>query len=178
MTAELGAGPGGVAGARRSTALPPVFEPRRDAVLLAAACRLADLGARLHPDHRADLAFEQVLRAPIAGQTHAERAFLAVAAFARHTTAATAEPSANAPACFRPSAATAPGRWAFGHPAGLRPLRPQPAGPRSRDPRSRQRRPGPHRRRKYADLLLGEQTTKRPNTLADALEVQAKVRAD
>ncbi|PXA80260.1 Ppx/GppA family phosphatase, partial [Caulobacter sp. D4A] len=34
--------------------LEPLFEGR-DAVLTAAACRLADLGARLHPDHRADL---------------------------------------------------------------------------------------------------------------------------
>ena len=68
------------------SALPPVFEGR-DPLLRAAACRLADLGARLHPDHRADLVFEQVLRAPIAGQTHAERSFLAVAAFSRHTSA-------------------------------------------------------------------------------------------
>ncbi|MDO9222118.1 MAG: Ppx/GppA phosphatase family protein [Caulobacter sp.] len=67
-------------------ALPPVLEGR-DRLLQAAACRLADLGARLHPDHRADLVFEQVLRAPVAGQTHAERAFLAVAAFSRHTSA-------------------------------------------------------------------------------------------
>ena len=29
---------------------------------------LADVGVRLHPDHRADLVFEQVLRAPIAGR--------------------------------------------------------------------------------------------------------------
>ncbi len=67
-------------------ALPPMF-PGRDAVLLAAACRLADLGTRLHPDHRADLAFEQVLRAPLAGMNHAERAFLAYVAFARHAAA-------------------------------------------------------------------------------------------
>lgn len=67
-------------------ALPPIFGDR-DPVLRDAACRLADLGARLHPDHRADLVFEQVLRAPVAGQTHVERAFLAVAAFARHTSA-------------------------------------------------------------------------------------------
>ena len=75
------------------SALPPLFAIEdgastrggRDAVLLAAACRLADLGARLHPDHRAALAFEQVLRAPIAGQTHAERAFLATAVHARHS---------------------------------------------------------------------------------------------
>ena len=66
--------------------LPPLFGDR-DGVLLAAACRLADLGAFLHPDHRADLAFEQVLRAPLAGMNHAERAFLANMAFARHSTA-------------------------------------------------------------------------------------------
>ena len=68
--------------------LEPMFGTR-DAVLTTAACALADLGARLHPDHRADLAFEQVLRAPIAGMGHVERAFLASAAFARHTAAPT-----------------------------------------------------------------------------------------
>jgi exopolyphosphatase/guanosine-5'-triphosphate,3'-diphosphate pyrophosphatase len=72
--------------------LDPVFEGRRDTVMLAAACRLADLGARLHPDHRAQLVFDQVLRAPIAGQTHAERAFLAVAIFTRHTSQPPPEP--------------------------------------------------------------------------------------
>jgi exopolyphosphatase/guanosine-5'-triphosphate,3'-diphosphate pyrophosphatase len=64
--------------------LEPVFG-ERDATLVAAACRLADLGARLHPDHRADLVFEEVLRAPIAGMNHAERAFLALTLFARYT---------------------------------------------------------------------------------------------
>lgn len=68
--------------------LPGVFGDR-DPVLLAAACRLADLGSRLHPDHRADLVFEQVLRAPIAGMNHIDRAFLALAMFARHTAANT-----------------------------------------------------------------------------------------
>ncbi|MES3028243.1 MAG: Ppx/GppA phosphatase family protein [Pseudomonadota bacterium] len=72
--------------------LQPVFGPR-EPILTAAACRLADLGARLHPDHRGELAFEQVLRAPIAGMNHPERAFLACAAFARHSSApATPEP--------------------------------------------------------------------------------------
>lgn len=81
--------------------LTPAFERvslmfgARDPVLLAAACRLADIGARLHPDHRADVAFEQVLRAPIAGMTHPERAFLACVAFSRHT-AATTTPEAQA----------------------------------------------------------------------------------
>ena len=60
------------------------FTLERDRVMLAAAARLADLGARLHPDHRAALVFEQVLRAPLAGQTHAERAFLAVAVYSRY----------------------------------------------------------------------------------------------
>ena len=64
--------------------LTPLFEGR-DRKLIAAACRLADLGARLHPDHRADLVFEQVLRAPIPGLNHSERAYLAAALFARHT---------------------------------------------------------------------------------------------
>ncbi len=68
--------------------LPALFGSR-DGLLLAAACRLADLGARLHPDHRADVAFEQVLRAPVAGMTHAERAFLAHVAFARYSAAPT-----------------------------------------------------------------------------------------
>jgi exopolyphosphatase/guanosine-5'-triphosphate,3'-diphosphate pyrophosphatase len=66
-------------------ALPPVFEETRGRIVLEAGCRLADIGARLHPDHRPDLAYEQVLRSPAAGQTHAERAFLAVAAYCRHT---------------------------------------------------------------------------------------------
>ncbi len=66
------------------TALPQVFDRERDAVLADAACRLADLGARLHPDHRVELAFDQVLRAPVPGQSHAERAFLAVAVNARY----------------------------------------------------------------------------------------------
>ena len=65
-------------------ALEAAFPPEREPPLLAAACRLADIGARLHPDHRAELAFEQVLRAPVPGQTHAERAFLAVAIFTRY----------------------------------------------------------------------------------------------
>ena len=74
--------------------LPPLLAPGRDAVLTAAACRLAEFGVRLHPDHRADLVFDQVLRAPIAGMDHSERAFLAVSAFARHT-GATVSPSAH-----------------------------------------------------------------------------------
>ena len=74
-------------------ALPVVFNKDRDAVLADAACRLADIGARLHPDHRVELSFDQVLRAPVPGQTHAERAYLAAAVNARYGgPAATPEP--------------------------------------------------------------------------------------
>ena len=75
--------------------LPPLFDLTRERVLLAAACRLSTLGAHLHPDHRADLAFDLVLRAPIAGQTHQERAFLAITAFNRYTSTTT-NPEPNA----------------------------------------------------------------------------------
>jgi len=64
--------------------LKPSFDEARDAVLADAACRLADLGARLHPNHRVELAFDQVLRAPVPAQTHAERAWLACAVNARY----------------------------------------------------------------------------------------------
>ena len=69
---------------RAFATLPALFAANRDRVLLTAACRLADIGARLHPDHRADLVFEQVLRAPISGMDHAERTFLALTIFSRH----------------------------------------------------------------------------------------------
>ncbi len=78
-------------------ALPSAFGRERDALLAAAACKFADLGARLHPDHRVELVFDQVLRAPIPGQTHAERAFLATALNARYGGgAATPEPDTMA----------------------------------------------------------------------------------
>lgn len=64
--------------------MPVAFGPERDSILANAACRLADLGARLHPDHRLELVYDQVLRAPIAGQTHAERAFLGAVMNARY----------------------------------------------------------------------------------------------
>jgi len=75
-------------------ALPPVFDRERDRLLADAACRLADLGARLHPDRRVEMAFDQVLRAPVPGQCHAERAFLAVTVNGRYGgSVATPEPA-------------------------------------------------------------------------------------
>ena len=154
--------------------LTPVFGDR-DPVLLAAACRLADLGTLLHPDHRADLAFEQVLRAPIAGMSHPERAFLASVAFARHTAAPT-PPEAVAVArvigAERRQRARALG-------AGVR-LGCDLSG---RNPRlleaSNLTLQGERLRLTAADgwedMLLGEQTTKRAQTLASALKLKLEL---
>jgi exopolyphosphatase/guanosine-5'-triphosphate,3'-diphosphate pyrophosphatase len=156
------------------SALPSVMEGRDD-VLRAAACRLADLGARLHPDHRADLVFEQVLRAPVAGQTHAERAFLSVAAFSRHTSAGTI-PEANTIARLLPDNARRRAR-ALGAairlgcdltartPALLVNTRLTLDNDRlllTTDPQR-------------SDLLLGDQTSRRAGTLAGLLNVKLKV---
>jgi exopolyphosphatase/guanosine-5'-triphosphate,3'-diphosphate pyrophosphatase len=147
----------------------------RDAVLVASACRLADLGARLHPDHRADLVFEQVLRAPIAGQSHAERAFLAVAAFARHATSYTPPEMGMLERLLTPArikraralgAAIRLGCDLSGRSAPLL-------------ARSRLGIDKDHlvltAEAGFADLLLGEQTSKRAGTLAQVLGLKLKV---
>lgn len=56
----------------------------REATLRRAACDLADVCWRDHPDYRAEHAFHQVLRVPFVGLNHGERAFLAVAAASRY----------------------------------------------------------------------------------------------
>lgn len=65
--------------------LPCGFGENEDARLLQAACYLAGLGKNLHPDYRAELVFEDVLYAPVAGLTHAQRAFLSLALFRTYT---------------------------------------------------------------------------------------------
>lgn len=156
--------------------LPPCFG-ERDAVLVSAACRLADLGARLHPDHRADLVFEQVLRAPIAGQTHAERAFLAAAAFARHATAFTP------PEVDVLERLLSPARLKRARAVGAAIRLGCDLSGRSAPLLARSRlvidkgdllltaEPG------YADLLLGEQTAKRAGALAALLGLKLKITA-
>ena len=154
--------------------LPAMFGDR-DGVLRAAACRLADVGARLHPDHRADLAFEQVLRAPLAGMTHPERVFLAYVAFARHS----ASPS--------PADSTTIGRI-------LSPERRQRARAlgsairlgcdlSGRNPRLLEKSSLAIKGDKlvlsaltgWEDMLLGEQTTRRAQTLAQALKLKLEM---
>ncbi|MBT9445143.1 MAG: Ppx/GppA family phosphatase [Hyphomonadaceae bacterium] len=69
-------------------ALPAVFDRERDRVLRAAAARLADIGAALHPEQRGELIYDLVLMAPFSGVSHAERAFLAASVHHRYTRAA------------------------------------------------------------------------------------------
>ncbi len=65
--------------------LPCGFGHHDDARLIQAACHLAGLGKNLHPDYRAELIFEDVLYAPVAGLSHGERAFLSLALFRSYT---------------------------------------------------------------------------------------------
>ena len=46
---------------------------------------MADAGARMHPDHRSQLVFQNILRAPLPGLNHRERLFVAMAAASRYT---------------------------------------------------------------------------------------------
>ncbi|MDB5455257.1 MAG: Ppx/GppA phosphatase [Caulobacter sp.] len=156
--------------------LPDLFNGRGP-ILLAAACRLADLGARLHPDHRADLVFEQVLRAPIAGQTHAERAFLAAAAFARHATSfdppqtSTLERLLSPQQLRRARALGAAIRLGCDLSGRSAPLLVRSRLTLDKTDLTLTAEPG------YADLLLGEQTGKRAATLAQVLGLKLKVLA-
>ncbi len=51
--------------------------PAADARVEQAACMMADSAGRFHPDHRAEMAYDQALRAPYASVSHPERAMIA-----------------------------------------------------------------------------------------------------
>lgn len=65
--------------------LPRCFDAENEKRLRQAACALVGIGKGLHPDHRADLVFEDVLYAPLAGLTHKERAYLALMLYGSFT---------------------------------------------------------------------------------------------
>jgi len=154
--------------------LSPLFG-ERDGILVSAACRLSDVGARLHPDHRADLVFEQVLRAPIAGQTHAERCFLAVAAHARHATnfhppeLQTLERLLSPAQLKRARALGAVMRLACDLSGRSPSLLAHSRLTLDKNHLILAAEPG------FADLLLGEQTSKRANTAAQHLNLKSKI---
>ncbi|RZJ93472.1 MAG: Ppx/GppA family phosphatase, partial [Brevundimonas sp.] len=162
-----GALEGWVAGV--ADALPSAFGTERDRRLTAAACRLADLGARLHPDHRVELTFDQVLRSPIAGQSHAERAFLACAVNARYGgSAATPEPAAmtrllGEDAARRARALGLAIRLACDLSGRSSQLLANATATVEKGALKLVAAPG------YADVLLGEQTRKRARALAEAM---------
>lgn len=60
--------------------------------VLRAICMMADAGARMHPDHRANLVHEQILRAPLPAIDHTQRLFAAYAAASRYTFKFTEDP--------------------------------------------------------------------------------------
>ncbi|WP_297511425.1 Ppx/GppA phosphatase family protein [uncultured Caulobacter sp.] len=157
--------------------LPPLFG-ERDGVLVSAACRLADVGARLHPDHRADLVYEQVLRAPISGQSHAERCFLAVAAHARHATsfnppeAATLERLLSPTQLRRARALGATIRLACDLSGRSPSLLARSRLTLDKAHLTLAAEPG------FADLLLGEQTSKRATTAAQHLGLKPRIIAE
>lgn len=155
--------------------LPRMFG-ERDEVLTAATCRLADLGATLHPDHRATLVFEQVLRAPIAGQNHAERCFLAVAAFYRHTTHADV-PEASTIVRILPDSHRRRAR-ALG--AAIRLGCDLSGRSGALLSRSQVRLEGGKlvltAEKGWADMLLGEQTTRRAQSLAKVLGAKLEIK--
>lgn len=61
-----------------SAYFPMSFPPAYEIRLRKAACMLAGIGKGLHPSYRADLVFEDVFYAPLAGLSHKERAYLAL----------------------------------------------------------------------------------------------------
>jgi len=154
--------------------LPALFDDS-DGVLTAAASRLAELGARLHPDHRADLAFEQVLRAPLAGMDHAERVFLASVAFSRHSAAPQPPDVSVVSRVLTPErrqraralgSALRLGCDLSGH------------NPRLLEKSSltmRGDRLGLTALTGWEDMLLGDQTTRRAQTLAQALKLKLEM---
>ncbi|MEL7042073.1 MAG: hypothetical protein AAGL90_11150 [Pseudomonadota bacterium] len=58
---------------------------RETETLLRAICLMADSGAWMHPDHRPELVYENILRAPLPNLSHEERSFAALATASRYT---------------------------------------------------------------------------------------------
>ena len=154
--------------------LPDVFERDRDGVIIAAACRLADLGARLHPDHRAQLVFDQVLRAPIAGMSHAERAFLAVAVHNRHTVQPPPDPSVGRLLTAERLQRARVLGYAMRLGCDLSGRSPPLLSAASLS--LEKGKAVLTAQRGAADLLLGEQTSRRLAALAQALDLEPKIR--
>ena len=80
-----------------------------------AACLLADIGWRAHPDYRGEQSLNVIAHAGFVGIDHPGRAYIALAIFFRHmsaccTTRSCRRASASSP---RPARSTAPACWAL-----------------------------------------------------------------
>lgn len=156
-------------------ALPEAFGPERDPILAAAACRLADLGARLHPDHRLELVFDQVLRAPIPGQSHPERVWLACALNARYGGGASTPDPAAADRLLSSSARAGARALGLAMRLGcdLSGRAPQLLANAALTIEGSTLRLTASEG--YADVLLGEQTRRRAKALAEALGLTLEI---
>jgi exopolyphosphatase/guanosine-5'-triphosphate,3'-diphosphate pyrophosphatase len=65
----------------------PLFpgEDARERRLRRAACYLADIGWSEHPDYRAEMVFQRILRHPTVGTDHPGRVFVALCVASRHS---------------------------------------------------------------------------------------------
>jgi len=68
----------------------------REMRLIKAVCQLVDIAAFFHPDHRGRHAFNMVLHAPVAGLSHEDRVFMALALYRRHQGRTAALPNEQA----------------------------------------------------------------------------------
>ena len=78
--------------------------PEADLRLILAACLLHDVNWRAHPDYRAELCFESVTRANVAGINHRDRVFLGLALLNRYKAVAPVEEVGATAGCCRRSA--------------------------------------------------------------------------
>lgn len=65
--------------------LPIVERLELSKTLVQAICLMADAGGRMHPDHRVNLVFDQVLRAPLPNLKHEDRIFAALSVASRYS---------------------------------------------------------------------------------------------
>lgn len=85
----------------------PLYPDRRsdELRLIRAACLLHDVNWRAHPDYRAELCLESVMRANFAGVNHAERAFLGFALFNRYKATGPADDAGRYASLMDPTSA-------------------------------------------------------------------------
>jgi exopolyphosphatase/guanosine-5'-triphosphate,3'-diphosphate pyrophosphatase len=149
-------------------------EPHLDRLRLA-ACLLGDIAWNEHPDYRAEIGFLRVLRMPIVGIDHRERAFLALAVHTRY--AGTDESDVTKPAWQLLDEDRLRDAWRLG--LALRLAYTLSGGTPEVLKRVRLERGGSALRlrvRKSEIPLIGEAVERRFEALADALDRKAKIR--